>query len=215
MILAALAAALAADFTIEPLKEPPPKDLSPPLREILQHEGIRLLDKEAKPLLDLWLRKEIPRKREEGEKPSGVKFPEMEEGTFLGALRTHRKHVDFRDTTIPQGLFTLRYGIQPVDGNHVGVSESRDFVLLCPVAEDAKPEPIEGKTLERLSSKVSGSKHPSLLYLLPMQGDRVLPALVADSEKEWRILDLRVPFAGEKEKSLRLGLVLVGTAPPF
>lgn len=213
MIAWLLASALfAADFSIETLREEAPKEIAAPIREALQKEAIRVLGKGGKPLLDLWLRKDLAQKKTEGKPPSSVHFSQIEGGSLLGVVRVHKKHADFRDATLPAGVFTLRYGLQPVDGNHVGTADSRDFALLCPLAEDLQIDPISSqKKLEEWSAKVSGSRHPSVLYLLPRTEKReTFPALAHDSEKDWRILDLRIPVAREREQFHRLGIVVSG-----
>lgn len=201
----------ASDFSIEALKEPAPKEIAAPIQETLQTEAIRVLGKGGKPLLDIWLRKDLPRKKLEGKPPASIHFSEIEEGALLGAIRVHKKHADFRDLTLPAGVFTMRYGLQPVDGNHVGTADSRDFALLCAISEDGKPDLAPAKRVQDWSAKASGSKHPSILYVLPRTEKREsFPALDHDAEKDWRILDLRIPVANEKEQFFRLGLVVAG-----
>lgn len=215
MISLLLAASLlAGDWTVEALKEAPPAEVAAPIREALATEGVRILGKGGKPFVDLWPRKEIPAKKADNVQPASLKFPQLEEGTLLGVVRLHKKTVDFRDKPLPAGIFTLRYGWQPVDGNHVGASETRDFGLLCVLTEDTKLAPVPTKKLVEWSAKVSGSNHPSVLYLLPRTEKREsFPALDHDAEKDWRILDFRIPSAGEKEKFHRFGLIVSGVAP--
>ena len=43
---------------------------------------------------------------------------------------------DYKGNPIEPNVFTMRYGIRPEDGNHMGVSVHLDYVLLVPVAED-------------------------------------------------------------------------------
>lgn len=205
---------LANGWALETLKEEPPKEVAAPIREALPPEGIRILGKGGKPYMDLWVRKEIPLKKLEGAPPASLKFAELEEGSFLAVVRVHKKTTDFRDLPLPAGTFTLRYGWQPVDGNHVGSSDTRDFGLLCALAEDAKLDPVPAKRLVELSAKVSGSKHPSVLYVFPPAEKReAFPALAHDAEKDWRTLDFRIAVAGEKERFLRFGLVISGVTP--
>ena len=69
--------------------------------------------------------------------PKGaVLFPVLAEGELLGALRFPGEGHDYRDQTIAKGVYTLRYGFQPVNGDHLGVSTYRDYALLVPAAKD-------------------------------------------------------------------------------
>ena len=43
---------------------------------------------------------------------------------------------DYRDQPIAKGVYTMRYGLQPVNGDHLGVSTYRDYSLLLPAAKD-------------------------------------------------------------------------------
>jgi hypothetical protein len=201
-----------AEYKLEPLKDKPPAEVAGPLGEALLAGGVRLLDKKGMPLVDVWLRKEIP--GSPSKKPPGIKFEEVSEGSFLGVARFHQKHFDFKNKPIPPGTYTLRLGVQPSDGDHLGVSETRDFALLSPVAADKSLAPMPTSEVVKLSCQVSGTKHPAVLWLKPMSGEaKDLPALVHQEDREYEVLDFRLPLAGEKEKAARLGLVLVGTAP--
>ena len=44
---------------------------------------------------------------------------------------------DFRGQEIKKGVYTLRYGQQPEDGNHIGTSELADFLLAIPAGVDS------------------------------------------------------------------------------
>jgi hypothetical protein len=77
--------------------------------------------------------------------------------------------IDYRDTELPAGVYTLRYWVQPADGDHMGVSQYRDFLLLCPAAEDTDPDAtFEEKPLLELAAKASGKVHPAVIALFPV-----------------------------------------------
>jgi hypothetical protein len=214
LLLAAVlsGSASAADYKLEALKDKAPAEVAAPLAETLREGGFRLLDRKGMPLVDVWLRKDIPASSKKP--PPGVKFEDLSEGSFLGVARIHQKHYDFKNKAIPPGVYTLRLGVQPMDGDHLGVSETRDFALLSPVAADKSLAPIPTSEVVKMSCQVSGTKHPSVLWVKPMDGEaKDLPALVHQEDREYEVLDFRLPLAGEKDKAARLGLVLVGTAP--
>src|SRR5208283_1704062 len=78
----------------------------------------RIVDGQGKPFADLWLRQSIPATS----KPSGAKgviqFPFLMESELLGVIELHGEAHDYRDQAITKGLYTLRYGHQPVNGGH-------------------------------------------------------------------------------------------------
>jgi hypothetical protein len=219
VLLLTATAALGQDgpYKVEPLAEPAPADLAAPLKEALADRGVRVLDGQGKPFLDLWLRKATPASG----KPSGPKgavlYPVLAEGEFLGAARFAAEGHDYRDQAIEPGLYTLRYGLQPVNGDHLGVSTHRDYALLVPAAKDTAIEPLARKTLETRSAEAAGTNHPAVLMMLaPPGGDGATPALAHDEEKQlWGLvlpLSLTIPGEGQAVP-LRVQVVIVGAAP--
>lgn len=202
---------LKTGYALQPLKEGPPSEVAEAIRALLAKEGLRVLDRKGAPYVDLWLRAELP--VQEAKEQLGVKFGDIPEGTILAAARFHKDGADFKGNDFPAGVYTLRNGLQPVDGDHQGVSETRDFILLAPAKADTRAEPVSTKEAVKLSVKGTGIKHPSILYLTRMFEDaKALPRMVEDEERELWILDLEMPRPAEKSTKLRLGLVLVGQA---
>src|SRR5262249_29585369 len=129
-------------------------------------------------------------------------------GHLVGVLRFPRKGSDFRGQDIPSGLYTLRYGNQPVDGNHVGTSPTRDFLLLSPASADQSPKPIAEKDLFKTSAQAAESSHPAILLLAKSEPAESLPAIRPLEQERWA-----VQFAGPGDASkVVLELVVVGKA---
>ena len=79
-----------------------------------------------------------------GFKPElNVKYP-FTSGQLIGVLRVSKKasFTDFRGQELKAGVYTLRYGQQPEDGNHIGTSEVYDFLLALPAKIDQDPKPL-------------------------------------------------------------------------
>ena len=131
----------AEEYTLEPLAEGP-TGLSPAITEAVAAKGLRLSGKGGV-ICDLWLSKAIPLKA--NFTPNiRVQYP-FQNGQLIGAIRfpeATEPH-DFRGQSIKPGLYTLRYGLQPDDGNHLGTSEIRDFLCACPPDADKDPKRIE------------------------------------------------------------------------
>ena len=216
-LFATAARAQAQDsYKIEPLKAAPPAGLAAAMKDALASEGVRILDAQGKPFAEIWLRKAIPASA----KPSGPKgailFPVLGEGEFLGAVRFAAEAHDYRDQTIPAGPYTLRYGLQPVNGDHLGVSPNRDFALLLPAAKDTDIAPLAKKPLETRSAESAGSSHPAVLMLIaPPAGAPAIPSVVHDEAKNtWgAVLGLPLAIKGESNATaLKVQLIFVGMA---
>ena len=64
----------------------------------------------------------------------------------------------------------MRYGHQPVNGDHLGVSPFGDYVLLLPAAKDNSLAVLPRKQLETHSAESTGSSHPAVLFMLAVPG---------------------------------------------
>jgi len=211
-ILALLASARAAgadEYAVQPLKEAAPSELTEPVRKEMAGEGIRVL-RGDKPYMDVWLRGFAP--ASDAKAPLGVRFPEIKPGSLVGAVRIHGGAADFKNQKYPAGVFTLRYLIQPEDGDHQGTAESRDFLLLGPAAVDGAAAELAYADAVKLSSKVNGKKHPIVLWLVPPAEEGKGPRVVKDDAKEHALLELSIPQGKKDGKPLSMALVIVGKA---
>ncbi len=217
LLASTLTAVHAADaYQLKALDEPVPKDsISEEVRAEISPKGLRIVGADGKPYLDLWLRRTI-----ETRKPDiavdGVDFGTIPEGALVAVARYHARTKDFRGRRFPAGVVTLRKATQPEDGDHQGVSETRDFLLLCAAKEDKSPRPVPAKDLLELATKVSGRKHPAILYLVRLFSEpKEKPALEEDEEREFWVLDCKIPNRKKDEKPVRLGVVVVGETEEF
>lgn len=204
--------AVAQDYKLEKLDEAPPADLAPAVRETLEAAGRRVLDAEGKPLVDVWLRKAAPASGKPAGPKGAILYPVLAEGELIGAARYAVEGGDYRDQAVAPGVYTLRYGLQPVNGDHLGVSVNRDYALLLPAARDADPADLPPRKSEEESAEAVGSTHPGVLLLLaPPEGAEA--AMVNDPAlNTWgAVLALPLSVQGEAEPvPLALQLVVVG-----
>jgi len=207
-----------ASMKAEVLKEAPPKALAAAIRDVLNAQGYRIRDESGRPFMDIWLRKAIP----SSDKPAGpkgtIQFPFLSEGELLGACQIAGEGHDYRDQEIPKGFYTLRYGLQPVNGDHLGVSPFRDYALLLPAAKDNSLDLPPRKQLEERSAEAAGTSHPAVLMLLSSPADELkkAPLMVHDSEKNtWSaILPLELVVKGQGGPlAYPVRLVVVGVGP--
>jgi len=186
----------------------PPAGVSDAVKGMLNPAG-QQVSVDGAAVCTVWLAKGLAVK--DGFKPSStVKYP-FTPGQLIGAMLVEKKaeFTDFRGQEVAAGAYTLRYGQQPVDGNHVGTSELYDFLLAIPAATDADPTPVKSpEDLFKRSAKTAGSNHPAIYSLLPPAADVKAASVEHDAGKEQWILNLVGQDAGEKP--LPIKLIVVG-----
>ncbi len=206
-------------YKIEALKEAPPAAVSAGVRGVLESAGYRVVDGSGKPYAEIWLRKGIPATETPAGPKGAIQFPFLNEGTLIGALRFPAEGHDYRDQTIAKGVYTVRYGIQPVNGDHLGVSPFRDYCLLLPATKDVSLEDLPKKPLEERSAESAGTSHPAILMLLKAPDSAPAPpSIVHDEEKNtWgAVMPLRLDVKGSSSSpaALKIRLIVVGAAMP-
>jgi len=198
----------AADHRVEPLKEAAPKaDLSEGIASQLAPTGLRVIRGSTRSVCDIWLCKEWAVKAPA--KGDDVIYP-FAPGQLIGVVRYARKGSDFRDQDISKGVYTLRYAQQPVNGDHIGTSPTRDFLLLVKASVDKSVAKIDYKKLTEASAEAVESTHPGLLSLQRLKGDAPIRN---DEQHDWWIVRLQGKVKmGEVLKSQLLDVVIVGQA---
>src|SRR5437868_4885620 len=140
------------EFSVEPLKEATPAEVAESIRKELAPSGTRVL-RGGKPFVDFWFRATLP--TGEPRAGLGILYGALKPSGLVGVARFHGGGSDFKGQKFPTGVYTLRYGLQPEDGDHQGATESRDFLLLCPAAADASPDAMDPKELNKISAKAN------------------------------------------------------------
>jgi hypothetical protein len=112
---------------------------------------------------DIWLRAGVASGKTDAQ---GAVYTSLGESALIGVIAFARATTDFRGQPIKPGAYTLRYGLHPTDGNHMGISPIRDFLVLVPVALDQNPDAqFKFEELIKMSTKASGTNHPAVLSL--------------------------------------------------
>ena len=205
--LAALGGAAALEVSRH--KEPLPAGLAAPIAALLgAGDGVRVtFDKDTS--LDFWWVKGLPAKA--GEK--AVAWTDVEEGALVGAVRVSADFRDIRGRIIKPGAYTLRYGIQPQNGDHLGISPFREFLLLSPAATDKQAAPLGHEQTIEISKLTIGGSHPAVWSIDPPVAGSEQPVLSlhkTDLDHDAVILEVPVLRDGNAAGALRFGLVLVG-----
>jgi len=204
-------------YKVEVLKQSPPSTLAPEIRGALNEQGFRIIDDKGRNLADVWLRKAIPGSEAPTGPKGAVQFPFLADGELLGVLQFETEGHDYRDQPIAKGVYTMRYGLQPVNGDHLGVSTYRDYALLLPASKDQSLAAPARKQLEEKSAESAGTSHPAVFIMLmpPAETPKAGPSMVHDSEKDtWGVvLPLGLQVKGQAQPATYpVQLVVVGAA---
>lgn len=188
-----------------------PKGLSPEIEKLIDPAGHQITGEDGA-IVELWLLRNLPVKS--GFKPNFTQFYPFTPGQLLGALHVPKgaEYMDFRGQQISAGTYTLRYGLQPMDGNHVGTSETYDFILALPAKIDTSPATIEDfYKLSEQSGKAAGSTHPAIFSLLDPAEASQKAKLEQDSFTDHWILNFTGKgVAKEAKTDVKMRLVVVG-----
>ena len=150
---------------------PPAAQMPKPLQDALESQGTRVVSDQGSALLEVWLRKTVPT-NSSASASSDLIYPSLTEGEFVGVLHFPAAGADFRGQVIKPGFYTLRYGLIPQDGNHMGVNPTRDVLVLCPAAADNNDldAALKFDDLVKLGRQASGTPHPGFLVAAPVNG---------------------------------------------
>src|SRR4029077_15421748 len=117
----------------------------------------------------------------------GAALPNIPLGSLVGALRFPGRGSDRRGQNIKAGVYTLRYGLQPVNGDHQGVAPQRDFLVMIPAADDTNPNATPAfDDLMKMSRKASGTPHPAVLSM-SASSNSTFPELKKEAESDWAL----------------------------
>jgi hypothetical protein len=184
MVLAAAHLAVAANLTVQPAPAPSADTVPAALAGKLEAQGIQISSGGA-PLCNVWLLKSVSTTQASAGSPD-ILYGNLQIGTTVGVMQILAPMQDFRHQKLPPGVYTLRYGQIPQDGNHMGASQYRDFLLLCPAAADTKAgDVLSFDDLVSLSRKTAGTGHPAVLSMIPANsGLKTLPGSFSDDSAD-------------------------------
>lgn len=178
--------------------DPVPSDLQAPVAALLKPGGIRAVVDGV--TLDFWWSASVP---------GAPGWSAVPEGTLIGAVRLSAAFRDIRGSVIKPGTYTLRYGIQPDNGDHLGVSPHRHFLLISPAADDRSADPLGHEGTIEISKGAVGGSHPAIWSIDPPAATAApLSIHTTDLGHQAVIVELPSPAAGGTPA--KFGIVLVG-----
>ena len=178
-----------------------PNDAPGWITELVNPHGYRITN-DAGHIIELWFRPDLPQEEPSGE--FNVEFNTIPSGTVLGLLRIENQWSDYRKQILKPGLYSVRFGVQPSDGDHTGQTYFRDFLMLLPIATDTwQQEPIQDlEPLVAVSAAGAGTEHPGVMALYRIYEEVSEPGLLEN--------DFGEPCFGLPLGDDTLGLVIEG-----
>lgn len=179
LLLASFASATyGAEMAVKTVEKEPPAELASAIRETLAPSALQLLEDDEL-VFEFWFRREVPLQSEPSSPHDTLK--PIAETTLVGALLVHpggdtdnddqpiSNLRTYRDDDIVAGLYTLRMGIQPVNGDHLGTSEFPYYLLLIPHEKDTELGGLSTyDELVEASGEDTVTEHPGILSLRPL-----------------------------------------------
>ena len=144
--------------SVSPLTDKPPAELAAGVASRLTPSAKLVIGAAT---LDIWQVQTLERTGD------GPGWSTVESGTLVGAMRVAGEFKEIRGKAVKPGVYTLRYGLQPQNGDHLGISMFREFLLLSPAAIDTDPKVLGFDGVVALSKEVIGTAHPASLSLDP------------------------------------------------
>jgi hypothetical protein len=200
-----VAIAVAAEITAAPHSHPLPPEIHSSLASQLKAGGVRASANGV--TLDFWWSAGVPVTA-----AGAPGWSAVPEGALIGAVRMDRDFRDIRGRVLKSGVYTLRYGIQPDNGDHLGVSPHRHFLLLSPAADDRNPSPQGHEATVELSKGSVGGSHPGILSIDPPAAlqQPLLSVHTTELGHQALIVDVPVSTDGKSSGALKFGVVLIG-----
>ena len=179
---------------------PAPDEIAAPLRTRLAARATTVSAGGA--TLDFWFVSALP---VDGAGPPD--WSRVAEGALVGAVRVTGSFKEIRGKAVKPGVYTLRFGLQPQNGDHLGASPNREYLLLSPVAADTNPGPLGFDGTVAISKQTVGTSHPAALSLdPPVATTAVLSPVTNDFEHQGLVFE--VPTSAGAP--LRFGVILIG-----
>jgi hypothetical protein len=178
------------------------------LRDAMEPKGYRVILSDGSNQCDIWFRSNIPT-REKKDLPA-VTYSEFADSTLLAVVSVPKATKDFRGQTLKAGVYTARYALHPEDGNHIGISINRDFLLLVPVAADPDVNAqFRFEELAKLSKSASGTNHPAPLSLVPLEKQGQFPLLMENDQGH---VILQVKLKSQSGSEIPIAVIVKGVS---
>jgi len=197
---------------VQTADRPVPKELGEAVQKLLSPQAA-VVSSDGKEIAEFWHRKEIPATVTDAQIKTGINYRAIKESEIIGAVRFNKDSSDYRKQKIKAGVYTMRLGYQPLDGDHAGASQHTEFILLLKAGEDAAPKLLGMDEFYEKSMSAAGTTHPIVLMLFP-NPQPAAEAQIQDKGNGHQVLTTKqtLTIGGGKTMPLGFGLTIVGSA---
>jgi hypothetical protein len=169
LAFAACGALAFAQYKVEATGEAP-AEVAAPIKELLAPAGHKVMSGDGKVWCEVWFVKAAPKGPDSTE--ADLMWKSVPPGSVIGAIRWHAGAYDRRGQVLKPGVYTLRFSMFPLNGDHQGVAPNRDFLVMTPAADDQSAAAVpKFDDLMKLSRKASGTPHPAVLAMYVVESD--------------------------------------------
>jgi hypothetical protein len=201
-------AAQSAELEVRVANKAFPKEITADITAILQPQALQVMQGD-KPVLEVWLAKELALQAKPASPATALDA--VKQASILGAVSVPGPRRDYRDDELPAGTYTMRFALQPQDGNHSGSAEFPYFGVLVPAKLDTKPDAIKDyKELMKASSKETSTDHPIVVSLRPVTSAESAPVKLTAPAAEHKALRVKIPAKGPDTKEIAFEIVVEG-----
>jgi hypothetical protein len=179
-----------------------PPELAAPVAAALATDVVTVTTGTVK--LEFWWVKSLPLRVGGSAAPS---WADVADGSLVGALRLGANWTDIRGYTIRPGVYTLRFALQPQNGDHMGISPHREFLLPAPAADDVALDPVGFEGAVALARKSSRRAHPASISIDPPAATAP-PLSATTSDLSHKVVIVSVPTSAGP---LTFGIVVDGS----
>lgn len=211
LILAAPAQVEGA-YTVKREKSALPKELAAGFAKLLDDQALVVQTEQGSTVATIWLCKTLPSKAAPEQVKTGLTYRELQQSTLVGVVQFPQAWTDYRNQRIGAGAYTMRYALQPEDGDHQGTAPYSEFCLLTPIAKDEKPGVLDVKELHELSSHAPGGTHPGVMLLFPNPKPANDPKIESKPDAIQVLFIKMTVEAGSQKAPLGFGFVVAGHA---
>lgn len=172
------------------------------IKAALEQTGYKVTSGSGAEICQIWFRKALPDNQPTNDQ--GAIFTQIGVSTLVGVIQFPAKTTDYRGQPIKAGVYTLRYAMNPADGNHMGIAQTRDFLLMSPIETDKDASAqFAFKDLVKMSAQSAGTQHPCGLNMGSAEGQSAFPAEIEDDSGHV-ILAAKVKTASGKDIAFQL-----------
>lgn len=202
-----------ASYAVKAAKNAPPKELDESIRKLLSEDSILFSDASGKTVAEFWFRPAIPAEATAEQIKNGVTYKEIKQSEIFGAVRFEQNYTDYRQQKVKAGVYTLRLGYQPMDGDHAGKSPELNFLVVQLASKDKNPALQDLKKMFEISAASINTGHAGVFMLFPAKPADT-PQFSAKANNHWTLTTRSEVLVGGKKTGASIGiaLTLVGHA---